>query len=547
MKQHFNLTSQPIPASRSYERGKFGRLFPWLSPCMVDSPRSRSDIFQIARTMYQGTNADNNMPAGYTYLGQFIIHDISFDPTSIGERSIDPEYLWNFRTPALDLDSVYGSGPNINPFLYKNTLTANSTQFYLPAPDKNGDQDPSYQNLPRLGKTAVIADPRNDENIIISQLHATFLTFHNRIVERLKKENDYTGNEAMLFRKAQQIVKWSYQWVVLYDYLPRIIDITNWYDLDTYKASALKGLDEVQMRKKRLQLIRDLASEKISKKYFDWRNEPFVPLEFSAAAFRFGHSQVRGIYVFNQDPSYIAMGESEQLQSLFASKPYSPFRVDMRLFFSDNTDAINFNHGIDTKIAMALRNIPSQLGIDNPNRENFLQLIKGLKGINNQLSRKLTEDEKEKTIDALLSLWLNDLQTEDVKKFILDTSLKVNEKNIAELNLTRGMLLGLPSGQDVARAMGIPPLKVTTANFPSHLQNNTPLWYYILYEAQENSQSKRLGPVGSQIVCEVIVGLIKADKSSFLNQDPKWVPKDKNGLEKRSFSMIDIIQIAEEG
>jgi hypothetical protein len=70
----------------------------------------------------QGDNA--NVPAGYTYLGQFIDHDITFDTTALQEIIVDPLAVRNFRTPMLDLDSLYGSGPNVQPYLY-NSLTLN--------------------------------------------------------------------------------------------------------------------------------------------------------------------------------------------------------------------------------------------------------------------------------------------------------------------------------------------------------------------------------------------------------------------------------------
>lgn len=515
-----------------------------MPPCMNDSPRSRIDIFQIAESMYDGTNDDNNIPAGYTYLGQFIIHDLSFDPTSMNERAFDPEYLWNFRTPALDLDSLYGAGPTVQPYLYQEGSSGFASKFYLPSMVKNSSEDTSYQNLPRLGKIAVIADPRNDENIIISQLHAAFLRFHNALVDKEKFKANASDSEANLFKKAQKIVRWSYQWIVLFDYLPRIIDINNWQGLDEYREEELSKLNAIELHQKKIQLIKDIISSKTPKKYFDWRNEPFIPLEFSAAAFRFGHSQVKTTYLFNLDPSYQKLQEGV-FQSLFATKTEQPFRVDMRLFFSNDIEERNVNHSIDTKIAMSLKNIPGRKSNDDSGRIAFLQLIKELKGLKKQLSRKVTPAETGQPIEQLLNSWLDELQNTDVKKFILDASLRIQEDNVAELNLARAILLGLPSGQDVARAMGIKsPLTIETDNFPNHLRDNTPLWYYILYEAQTSTKGQTLGPIGSQIVCEVLIGLILADKSSFINQHPKWIPEDADGVEAPQFSMLDLLRIA---
>jgi hypothetical protein len=118
------------------------------------------------------------------------------------------------------------------------------------------------------------------------------------------------------------------------------------------------------------------------------------------------------------------------------------------------------------------------------------------------------------------------------------------------MNLIRGKNMKLPSGQAVARVMGLEELSITTENFPEKHINNTPLWYYILYEAKEKHQGKRLGPVGSRIVAEVFIGLLQGDKTSFLNQDPNWRPMKKVGGnfitigEKESFNMADLVKLA---
>lgn len=175
--------------------------------------------------------------------------------------------------------------------------------------------------------------------------------------------------------------------------------------------------------------------------------------------------------------------------------------------------------------------------------------LKDIKGVAKKLSKPLSAADLGETIEAILDPIFKDIVIQadraDLRKFLLNATIKINERNLAERNLIRGLMLRLPSGQSVAKAMGLPPLTIENVpGFPPHLVNNTPLWYYILYEAKELKGGKRLGPVGSRIVAEVIIGLIQGDKTSFLNQDPNWVPKDINGDEKKDFNMADLLELA---
>ena len=94
-------------------------MFPQLEPLAVDD----GPLQELADTMKDPSPADaagNNtkVPAGFTYLGQFVDHDITLDLTSFGDKEDDPTAVENFRTPALDLDSVYGLGPDGSRQLY---------------------------------------------------------------------------------------------------------------------------------------------------------------------------------------------------------------------------------------------------------------------------------------------------------------------------------------------------------------------------------------------------------------------------------------------
>src|SRR5438552_11972893 len=121
---------------------------------------------------------ESGIPALYTYLGQFIDHDITFDPASSLQKQNDPNALVDFRTPAFDLDNVYGRGPDDQPYMY------NGQAFLLGDPLNGGD--PNAADLPRNNanpRRALIGDPRNDENAIVSQLQGLLLRFHNRTLQ----------------------------------------------------------------------------------------------------------------------------------------------------------------------------------------------------------------------------------------------------------------------------------------------------------------------------------------------------------------------------
>ncbi len=509
----------------------------------------------------------NDMPAGYTYLGQFIVHDISFDTTSISERQVDPEFLWNFRTPALDLDSVYGGGPALTPIFYDQDPSKNYGMTHFLLPDSKSyfgleQKGQSFYDLPRASSkigTAIIADPRNDENIIISQIHAAFLQLHNEIADRLAQEGNYENKEESLFRATQQLVRWSYQWVVLYDYLPRVLDLSEWKNITEHVP--LKSNTNVARKLVRKQ-IKEIIENKIERKFYDWKNEPFIPLEFSVAAFRFGHSQVLGDYIFNKDKSS-NIGRDSNIPSdspLFpkgnsSNRPFA--RVHMPLFFPKNGEEEykgNVNKQIEPILSGNLRNIPLNIAKQASRSTDFFEIVKEIKEVKDRLDEKLGGNIGGNTIEEIIARFSKsipaDIGDSALRQLHLDTTIRVNQSNLAERNLIRGLMLRLPSGQSVAKALGLRPLTIKgVPGFPPHLENNTPLWYYILYEAKELKEGKRLGPVGSRIVAEVIIGLIQGDKTSFLNQDPNWRPmKNKNGklveiAEDESFVMADLLEV----
>src|SRR5882672_11328903 len=222
-------------ARSSIFEGRFGRMFrslpaaAWpkealyeLGTAMTADPevdqknkKMPSASPEIADKRIQDDEENAGIPAGYTYLGQFIDHDITFDPASSLQQQNDPDALVDFRTPRLDLDSLYGRGPDDQPYMYDgNKFRLGRPLFANEAPTSARDLpryiDPNDAQAPRR---ALIGDKRNDENVIVSQLHGAMLRFHNKLVDQ-----DTTAP----FRDIQQWVRWHYQWIVVNDFLVKI-------------------------------------------------------------------------------------------------------------------------------------------------------------------------------------------------------------------------------------------------------------------------------------------------------------------------------------
>jgi len=468
------------------------------------------------------------IPAGYTYLGQFIDHDITFDPASSLQEKNDPDALIDFRTPRLDLDNLYGRGPADQPYMY----LPDGVHFALGRDLTRNGKPSKAKDLPRFNGRALIGDKRNDENVIVSQLQGVFLKFHNAVADEMLKPSSKAT-----FDDVQRMVRWHYQWVVLHDFLPTIV-----------------GIDTVHKVLPHLKNGTSIYKDKPDLRFFTWRNDPFMPIEFAAAAYRFGHSMVRPIYRLNTELGSDATQDQKDRgvdgrQFIFAAvqtEGLNGFRefpsiwsIDWRLFFA-------FDRKLDD---------PGNLG---PNR------IQPAYKIDTSLVNPLAflpEFSQAKSDGNLVP---------DKDGHPLPKQGEIS--NLAERNLLRGLSMGLPSGQTVARHMDLDvipdkELKVGKANidglkdnkpiteFGDSFTDNAPLWFYVLAEAQhqwareaqashgnddaKNSIHVRLGPVGGRIVAEVLIGLLLGDPFSFLSQSPSWKPMF---TEKGKFGIAELIK-----
>ncbi len=243
--------------SSSTATGRFGRMFRHLPAYSLD-PNS---LAELGLAMIQGLEDGKlDKPLGVEdedentakldgelrirpdtpNFGQFVDHDITFDPVSSLTRQNDPQALTDFRTPRYDLDSVYGRGPSDQPYLYEpDGLHLTLGRRVAPTPPADG---PDLQRV--TSGRAVIGDPRNDENLVVSQLQVAVVQFHNHVVDRVRTEQPALSNDDV-FKLAQQTVCWHYQWIVVHDFLRRLVGQAVIDDIlhpESYAAAALLSL-----------------------------------------------------------------------------------------------------------------------------------------------------------------------------------------------------------------------------------------------------------------------------------------------------------------
>ncbi|MGR3277666.1 peroxidase family protein [Acaryochloris marina NIES-2412] len=418
---------------------------------------------------------DSDIPAGYTYLGQFIDHDITLDrtklPDNVNSAPIDPNEIDNFRTPALDLDSLYLDGPQKSPQLYKNDCKS----FKIGSTSDVLELGVFENDLPRLGNDAgemqkptdaVIGDARNDENLAIAQTHLAFLKYHNALV---------VANPKKSFTEIQREVVLHYQAIVLTDFLPRVLDQS---------------------------VLNDVL--KNGRKYYTDDKKDCMPIEFSVAAYRMGHSMIRPTYewnkLFNTDGDFgiATLVQLFEFTGFSGSRgagdpPFSPFGNDSFL------------------------TLPSNWIVDWRRLYDFSQ-VGGGRHPQLNVARKL---------DARMSFDLKNLPEFES----MNPPPPAPLLSLATRNLLRGRLISLPNGQEVAKAIGENTLSPTeimrdiTSEQAAILQKHnfdqqTPLWFYILREAMVQGNGNHLGRVGSRIVAETFVGLIENSPINVLKEEP---------------------------
>jgi hypothetical protein len=488
---------EPSPDAGPGVKFKFGRMFERRrgfrtvedSDCMIEKLIKLGQSMNAPERIPSGEPdadpGDSDIPSGYTYLGQFIAHEITFNKQEdFSPCALPPE---NMRSPQIDLDCLYGGGPDspTSSKLYQDRARLKEGQTTA-IPDLNT----TFPNdLPRNAegacnsKEALLGDPRNDENLAVAQTHLAFIKFHNEVVDILSRKGCPQGT---LFGCARKLVAQHFQWIILEDYLPRFLDES---------------------------VLNDVRGQTLSRLKVEDKDGLFMPLEFAAAAFRVGHSMIRNRYEWNayHCSDGLLGGRPAHLFQLFkftnfsgdldgAPSLKSDWVIDWRRFydFEDSGDELKYNRArkIDTVFDLRLDKIP-----------NYPHL-----------------------------------------------NLPETHRSIMVRNLLRGFALGLPTGEEVAEQLGETPLSPEEVSHglgkeilsDSAFYGRTPLWYYILKEAELNGGS-RLGPVGSRIIAETFVGLIRKSPYSIL-ATPGWRPvlgRPVPGAKGQRFEMTDLLNIAD--
>lgn len=426
---------------------RFGRMFPDLPPAYVPAD-VLADIGKQGGPMDGGRRPSRTktVPVGHVFFGQFVDHDITLDLTSSLGAVVTDE-LPNFRTPTLDLDCVYGPGPDDGAFMYVQGGPFGGSKLMTGADVDAGNVAVANDLMRAFNGRAIIGDHRNDENRIVSQLQLAMIRFHNNMCDKVHAQTGAEGHD--LYAEARRRVTWHYQWGVVTDLLV-----------------AMCG-DAV---------VRDILS--CGRKYY-CPDEPFIPVEFSVAAYRFGHSMApMKIQVQKNQPAYELFGP--ELGQGFSAVASQDAVVDWReLMFEPDKTGVQRAEKMDTQLATDLLALP----------------------------------------------------------FITS-----GENSLATRNLLRGNQFLLPGGDKVAEHMGREDHEIDKVRdkvdkmSKGRIRDGIPLWLYILAEAGEIGREslsgkcekgEGLGPVGARIVAEVLIGLLEEDPRSYLGANRNWVPDEE--------------------
>ncbi|TQM36924.1 peroxidase family protein [Pseudonocardia cypriaca] len=404
---------------------RYGRMFPGLDPLGTDPQLlmragGNGGVCDAAAVLGGLGPGDDDAAeaAGWPFFGQLVAHDITADRSAIAGE-VAPDALRNARAPKLNLEMLYSDGPIGSPYLFD----LGDPATFLLGPD-GADVPRNQQGV------ALIGDPRNDVHLFALTLHVALLHAHNRIVELLREAG---VPDAEVFDRARITLTWHYQWIVVHDFLPRLVG-------------------------------RSLV-ERVLAEGCRWFTPPassaYIPLEFADAAFRYGHGQIRHTY------------------RLLDGGPAVPLFPDLVGFGPQP----------------AGRRLDLAQVFDLPGRP---------------------PAQRAKRLDGRLATSLIGLPEQ------VTGSTDVAYRSLAVRDLLRGETTELPSGEAVAGLMEVPPL--TADELEQSWPNGTPLWFYILKEAEHRCGGDRLGPVGGRIVAEVLIGLLRADPTSYLSLEPGWEP-----------------------
>jgi hypothetical protein len=467
-------------------KGYYCRLFP--PPTRTLANGDEEKLIRLGEAMRYNVEREGTLTprVGYTYFSQFVGHDLTHDLTPLDGPYFDAERTPNHRTPYLDLDHVYGGGRGQSPELYCGELGAELFKVGATTPTRYARDLPIRNGNILLGDSE---DTRDLDNLVLRQLHVLFLKFHNEAVKQLCANNpSVTGAESLgsgtIFERAQRLVRWHYQWIVRHDLLPRILDSSVWDRQDWTAWASSQARDAF-----------------------------CIPIEFSLAAFRFGHSMVRNAYGLNCRQQRVVLSDLMVLGHRPSPVP-DDFVIEWGRFFDGlpGSGPVASSSFIDTSIASPLHDLsPSIIRLSNrmehsiePPRLPVRTLLRGARA-------KLPSGQE--VADVL------------VRRGIIKP-----EDRLTKTQLTQDTCNNSGS---VLRDVG--------------LEENTPLFYYLLKEAELIVRGLTLGPIGSYIVAAVIEGALEADPNSYVSvigrdwKLPLW--RFPSGSDEQVSSMIRIIRL----
>lgn len=509
--------------------GHFDYYFPDAEGLPADCAEMTKALDELADATIENANPPKNSTIApvFTYFGQFIDHDITANTDREGGLSTIDEHMvkplprievsngvGNLRFAAMDLDSVYGGGfeeGDISRMLRKALRSPRlpakmevgvdskvpGEAALLPADDgrdllrldwamrsgqvdidvlRKGPKDILDQffhngnpNTPNLS-TAIIGDARNDENLAVAQFHLAILRLHNKIVDKAPSDVQSKGHEAT-YIWARCMTRWIYQWLVRHAYLPAVCDATTLSNIQERGPVLYDSL---------------IASHPATGDILP------MPLEFSVSAFRFGHSMARERYDWNR---------------IFSADKDNRATFELLFRFTGKGDLLT-------------QRLPSNWPISwdrfvhDPGNDDERSALKIDTGLNKHFERM-----------------------HDVKP-----GMSGAMAHLARRNLRRGYRLSIPSAQgclDALQHKGIELQKLTEEQLlEGHTSNavkagnfhkSTPLWFYILKEAEILNNGDSLGPLGTTLVADTLLGLLKHTPRSYINEAPggeSWMPAD---------------------
>jgi hypothetical protein len=466
------------------------------------TPLSEANRKKIAAAMVHAGGGSTGIPAGFTYLGQFIDHDLTFDQTAVmlGE-DVSPVDLLQGRSPVLDLDSLYGAGP----------ADATSAQFYtddvhlkMGRTDAAGaDKAREGFDLPRAGtgpnkaakRKALIPDKRNDENLAVAQTHLAMARFHNRVADTLPA----SVPAAQRFRQARRHVVKHYQWMIRHDYLPRVCDEVVVDDVFTNGRKVIEvGADPTSM--------------------------PTMPIEFSVGAFRLGHSMVRAAYSWNR--RFPDGGGTLGLLFTFSSTS-GDLAGGLRLpsnWIADFRRLYDFSEAGRDDLVVPAGEFNRAMRVDTRLVDPLGQLPTGSFG-----------GPAVPAGDPAANLAFRNLTRAAMERLATGPQMValLKSRGVSVKALTRSQIL---NGDNGAK------LDALTAGEKDALVARTPLWFYVLREAEVNGG--RLHGVGARIVAETMHRAMEGSRFSIV-RDTSWRPT--LGRDNKTFEMTDLLLFAFQG